>query len=82
MTSERLALIFQHGLLASRPSNMYYENTDILNREVLIFLIENQDRFLITIIPTAHSEKQNEVVHEEHESGEQVFRSPDPEGGW
>lgn len=56
MTSANLAAIFQPGLL-SHPSHYMSPPEYRLSQDVLIFLIENQDSFLIGMSGTAADEK-------------------------
>lgn len=56
MTSANLAAIFQPGLL-SHPSHDMSPQEYRLSQDVLIFLIENQDSFLIGMSGTAADEK-------------------------
>ena len=56
MTSANLAAIFQPGLL-SHPSHDMSPSEYRLSQDVLIFLIENQDSFLIGMSGTAADEK-------------------------
>ena len=56
MTSANLAAIFQPGLL-SHPSHDMSPQEYRLSQDVLIFLIENQDSFLIGMSGTAVDEK-------------------------
>lgn len=56
MTSANLAAIFQPGLI-SHPSHDMSPQEYRLSQDVLIFLIENQDNFLIGMTGTAADEK-------------------------
>ncbi|KAI9742241.1 MAG: hypothetical protein M1818_004141 [Claussenomyces sp. TS43310] len=56
MTSQNLAAIFQPGLL-SHPSHDMAPAEYRLSQDVLVFLIENQDHFLIGMRGTAADEK-------------------------
>ena len=56
MTSANLAAIFQPGLL-SHPSHDMSPSEYRLSQDVLIFLIENQDSFLVGMSGTAADEK-------------------------
>ncbi|KAA6408436.1 MAG: hypothetical protein FRX48_07518 [Lasallia pustulata] len=56
MTSANLAAIFQPGLI-SHPSHDMSPQEYRLSQDVLIFLIENQDNFLIGMTGTAVDEK-------------------------
>ncbi|KAJ9154839.1 Rho-GTPase-activating protein 5 [Pleurostoma richardsiae] len=56
MTSQNLAAIFQPGML-SHPNHAMSPEEYRLNQCVLIFLIENQDHFLIGMQGTAADEK-------------------------
>ena len=61
MTSQNLAAIFQPGML-SHPSHAMAPEEYRLNQCVLIFLIENQDHFLIGMQGTAADEKTKKEV--------------------
>ncbi|KAL2260580.1 hypothetical protein VTK26DRAFT_5359 [Humicola hyalothermophila] len=61
MTSQNLAAIFQPGML-SHPSHAMAPEEYRLNQCVIIFLIENQDHFLIGMQGTAADEKTVEEV--------------------
>lgn len=56
MTTAKLAAVFQPGLL-SHPEHCFSPNEQQLSQEVLIFLIENQDNFLIGMAGTAADDK-------------------------
>ncbi|KIW62671.1 hypothetical protein, variant [Phialophora macrospora] len=71
MTANNLAAIFQPGIL-SHPSHDMSPQEYRLSQDVLIFLIENQDNFLIGMSGTALDEKTQKDV----ESGPQSVRSP------
>lgn len=61
MTSQNLAAIFQPGML-SHPNHAMAPEEYRLNQCVIIFLIENQDHFLIGMHGTAADEKTVEEV--------------------
>ncbi|KAL1842845.1 hypothetical protein VTJ49DRAFT_4012 [Mycothermus thermophilus] len=61
MTSQNLAAIFQPGML-SHPNHAMAPDEYRLNQSVIIFLIENQDHFLIGMQGTAADEKTVEEV--------------------
>jgi hypothetical protein len=61
MTSQNLAAIFQPGML-SHPSHAMAPEEYRLNQCVIIFLIENQDHFLIGMQGTAADEKTMQEV--------------------
>ncbi|KAL2134266.1 hypothetical protein VTI74DRAFT_633 [Chaetomium olivicolor] len=61
MTSQNLAAIFQPGML-SHPAHAMAPDEYRLNQCVIIFLIENQDHFLIGMQGTAADEKTVEEV--------------------
>ncbi|KIW93129.1 uncharacterized protein Z519_05734 [Cladophialophora bantiana CBS 173.52] len=71
MTAGNLAAIFQPGII-SHPSHDMSPMEYRLSQEVLIFLIENQDNFLIGMSGTAVDEKTQKDV----ESGAPSLRSP------
>ncbi|KIX96634.1 uncharacterized protein Z520_07900 [Fonsecaea multimorphosa CBS 102226] len=71
MTAANLAAIFQPGII-SHPSHDMAPGQYRLSQEVLIFLIENQDNFLIGMSGTAVDEKTQKDV----ESGAPSLRSP------
>ncbi|EXJ54437.1 hypothetical protein A1O7_09776 [Cladophialophora yegresii CBS 114405] len=75
MTAGNLAAIFQPGIL-SHPSHDMSPQEYRLSQDVLIFLIENQDNFLIGMSGTAVDEKTQKDV----ESGAPSVRSPKPVG--
>jgi hypothetical protein len=56
MTTPKIATIFQPGLL-SHPEHSVFPNEQQLSQEVLIFLIENQERFLFGMAGTAVDDK-------------------------
>ena len=58
MTTAKLAAVFQPGLL-SHPEHCLSPNEQQLSQEVLIFLIENQDYFLIGMAGAAADDKTN-----------------------
>lgn len=61
MTPQNLAAIFQPGML-SHPSHAMAPEEYRLNQDVIIFLIENQDHFLIGMQGTAADQKTVEEV--------------------
>lgn len=61
MTSANLAAIFQPGII-SHPSHDMAPQEYRLSQDVVIFLIENQDNFLIGMTGTAIDEKTNKEV--------------------
>lgn len=71
MTAANLAAIFQPGII-SHPSHDMSPSEYRLSQDVLIFLIENQDNFLIGMSGTAVDEKTQKDV----ESGAASLRSP------
>ncbi|TEA18041.1 Rho-GTPase-activating protein 5 [Colletotrichum sidae] len=71
MNSQNLAAIFQPGML-SHPQHAMAPEEYRLNQHVLIFLIENQDHFLIGMQGTATDEKTKQLI----EKG-----TPPPAGG-
>lgn len=73
MTAANLAAIFQPGIL-SHPEHDMAPQEYRLSQDVLIFLIENQDHFLIGMSGTAVDEKTQKDV----ESGAGSIRSPKP----
>ncbi|KIW41070.1 uncharacterized protein PV06_06665 [Exophiala oligosperma] len=75
MTAANLAAIFQPGII-SHPSHDMAPQEYRLSQDVLIFLIENQDNFLIGMSGTAVDEKTQKDV----ESGPPSVRSPKPVG--
>ncbi|KIX05103.1 uncharacterized protein Z518_05975 [Rhinocladiella mackenziei CBS 650.93] len=75
MTAANLAAIFQPGII-SHPSHDMSPQEYRLSQDVLIFLIENQDNFLIGMSGTAVDEKTQKDV----ESGAPSLRSPKPVG--
>lgn len=75
MTAANLAAIFQPGII-SHPSHDMSPLEYRLSQEVLIFLIENQDNFLIGMSGTALDEQTQKEV----ESGAPSIRSPKPVG--
>ncbi|KIW58992.1 hypothetical protein, variant 1 [Exophiala xenobiotica] len=75
MTAANLAAIFQPGII-SHPSHDMAPEEYRLSQDVLIFLIENQDNFLIGMSGTAVDEKTQKDV----ESGPPSVRSPKPLG--
>ncbi|KIV97581.1 hypothetical protein PV10_01313 [Exophiala mesophila] len=73
MTAANLAAIFQPGIL-SHPIHDMAPKEYRLSQDVLIFLIENQDNFLIGMSGTAVDEKTQKDV----ESGPPSLKSPIP----
>lgn len=73
MDSANLAAIFQPGML-SHPSHDMSPNEYRLSQDVIIFLIENQDNFLIGMSGTAADEKTVQEV----QSGAQSRQSNSP----
>jgi hypothetical protein len=71
MTSQNLAAIFQPGML-SHPNHAMAPEEYRLNQCVIIFLIENQDHFLIGMQGTAADEKTVEEV----QKGTPVLKPP------
>lgn len=61
MTAQNLAAIFQPGII-SHPAHDMAPNEYRLSQDVLIFLIENQDNFLIGMTGTAMDEKTKDEV--------------------
>ncbi|GAB1320786.1 GTPase activating protein (GAP) for Rho1p [Madurella fahalii] len=77
MTPQNLAAIFQPGML-SHPSHAMAPEEYRLNQDVIIFLIENQDHFLIGMQGTAADQKTVEEV----QKGTPVLPStPNPKSG-
>ncbi|KAK5070363.1 GTPase activating protein (GAP) for Rho1p [Lithohypha guttulata] len=76
MTAQNLAAIFQPGII-SHPSHDMAPNEYRLSQEVLIFLIENQDNFLIGMSGTAMDEKTKDEV----KSGPPSIKTPKPAVG-
>lgn len=72
MTANNLAAIFQPGML-SHPNHSMVPEAYRLNQTVIIFLIENQDHFLIGMQGTAADEKTVEEV----QKGTPVVNAPD-----
>ncbi|KAF4977341.1 hypothetical protein FZEAL_6113 [Fusarium zealandicum] len=68
MNSQNLAAIFQPGML-SHPSHAMAPEEYRLNQCVIIFLIENQDHFLIGMQGTAADEKTKKEVESGTPSG-------------
>lgn len=75
MTAANLAAIFQPGII-SHPTHDMAPQEYRLSQDVLIFLIENQDNFLIGMSGTAVDEKTQKDV----ESGAPSLKSPKPIG--
>ena len=73
MTAANLAAIFQPGII-SHPQHDMSPNEYRLSQDVLIFLIENQDHFLIGMSGTGMDEKTAKDV----QSGAIGARSPKP----
>lgn len=73
MTAQNLAAIFQPGII-SHPSHDMAPNEYRLSQDVLIFLIENQDNFLIGMTGTAMDEKTKDEV----KSGPPSIKTPKP----
>jgi hypothetical protein len=71
MTSQNLSAIFQPGML-SHPNHAMAPEEYRLNQCVIIFLIENQDHFLIGMQGTAADEKTVEEV----QKGTPVLKPP------
>ncbi|KAE9576926.1 hypothetical protein CGMCC3_g7275 [Colletotrichum fructicola] len=67
MNSQNLAAIFQPGML-SHPQHAMAPEEYRLNQHVLIFLIENQDHFLIGMQGTATDEKTKQLIEKGAES--------------
>ncbi|KAH8673986.1 Rho GTPase activation protein [Xylariales sp. PMI_506] len=61
MTAQNLAAIFQPGML-SHPNHAMAPDEYRLNQCVIIFLIENQDHFLIGMQGTAADEKTKQAI--------------------
>ena len=74
MTSANLAAIFQPGMLSHPMHDMAPEEYR-LSQDVLVFLIENQDHFLIGMRGTAADEQTKEEV----EKGPSVPSTPNKE---
>ncbi|KAK5653099.1 hypothetical protein OQA88_9197 [Cercophora sp. LCS_1] len=72
MNSQNLAAIFQPGML-SHPSHAMAPEEYRLNQCVIIFLIENQDHFLIGMQGTAADEK---TVQEVQKGGTPIVKTP------
>ena len=75
MTAANLAAIFQPGII-SHPTHDMSPQEYRLSQDVLIFLIENQDNFLIGMSGTAVDAKTQKDV----ESGAPSLKSPKPLG--
>lgn len=73
MTAANLAAIFQPGII-SHPVHDMAPQEYRLSQDVLIFLIENQDNFLIGMTGTAVDEQTQKEV----ESGAPSLKSPKP----
>ena len=76
MNSQNLAAIFQPGML-SHPNHAMAPEEYRLNQSVIIFLIENQDHFLIGMQGTAADEK---TVQEVQKGGTPVIKTPTTPG--
>ncbi|KAK1832312.1 hypothetical protein QBC39DRAFT_405205 [Podospora conica] len=76
MNSQNLAAIFQPGML-SHPNHAMAPEEYRLNQCVIIFLIENQDHFLIGMQGTAADEK---TVQEVQKGGAPVVNTPSTPG--
>ncbi|KAH6984902.1 hypothetical protein BKA56DRAFT_631176 [Ilyonectria sp. MPI-CAGE-AT-0026] len=71
MNSQNLAAIFQPGML-SHPAHAMAPEEYRLNQCVIIFLIENQDHFLIGMQGTAADEKTKKEVESGHTSNPMI----------
>lgn len=71
MTAQNLAAIFQPGII-SHPNHDMAPNEYRLSQDVLIFLIENQDNFLIGMTGTAMDQKTKDEV----KSGPPSIKTP------
>lgn len=71
MTAQNLAAIFQPGII-SHPSHDMAPSEYRLSQDVLIFLIENQDNFLIGMTGTAMDQKTKDEV----KSGPPSIKTP------
>ena len=71
MTAQNLAAIFQPGII-SHPSHDMAPNEYRLSQDVLIFLIENQDNFLIGMPGTSMDQKTRDDV----KSGPPSIKTP------
>jgi len=76
MNSQNLAAIFQPGML-SHPNHAMAPEEYRLNQSVIIFLIENQDHFLIGMQGTAADEQ---TVQEVQQGGTPVVKTPTTPG--
>ncbi|KAK0646670.1 hypothetical protein B0T16DRAFT_511061 [Cercophora newfieldiana] len=76
MNSQNLAAIFQPGML-SHPNHAMAPEEYRLNQSVIIFLIENQDHFLIGMQGTAADEK---TVQEVQKGGTPIVKTPTTPG--
>jgi len=76
MNSQNLAAIFQPGML-SHPNHAMAPEEYRLNQSVIIFLIENQDNFLIGMQGTAADEK---TVQEVQKGGTPIVKTPTTPG--
>lgn len=74
MNSTNLAAIFQPGML-SHPAHDMVPDEYLLSQEVLVFLIENQDSFLVGMSGTAADEK---TVQEVQSGGQRPRNSQSP----
>ncbi|KAH7159941.1 hypothetical protein B0J13DRAFT_117147 [Dactylonectria estremocensis] len=77
MNSQNLAAIFQPGML-SHPAHAMAPEEYRLNQCVIIFLIENQDHFLIGMQGTAADEKTKKEVESGHPSNPVIPTTPIP----
>jgi hypothetical protein len=77
MTPQNLAAIFQPGML-SHPNHAMAPEEYRLNQDVIIFLIENQDHFLIGMQGTAADEK---TVQEVQQGTPVLPSTPNPKPG-
>ncbi|KAF7536536.1 hypothetical protein G7Z17_g13025 [Cylindrodendrum hubeiense] len=77
MNSQNLAAIFQPGML-SHPAHAMAPEEYRLNQCVIIFLIENQDHFLIGMQGTEADEKTMKEVESGHTSNPMIPVTPNP----
>ena len=75
MTSSRLVAVFQPSLLSKEPQSMTAEDHE-LAASVMVFMVENQDHFLIGLTGTTTDQGTNDVT----ESYEQAMSDGIPEG--
>lgn len=80
MNSQNLAAIFQPGML-SHPNHAMAPEEYRLNQCVIIFLIENQDHFLIGMQGTAADEKTVREVQKGTTPSANIPATPDPNRG-